>query len=394
MAHDVFISYASEDKITADAVCAGLEKAGIRCWIAPRDILTSENYDDAIIKAINASKVMVVIFSAYIFQSQFVKSEVERAFSKGLIIAPFRIENIDPQGGLELYLGTKHWLDAMTPPLENHIQTLVTSIQPMLVAVAAVPVELASSPVPATPVAAGPVSSPQPAAPKTRRLAGLHIALASGGLIGILCLGVVLFLVGKNFLDNFRKQGTALPGTAAQSLPIESAVPTPPPVTPAQNPSSDTPQPRPAQPGSPASAVANPTLPGVSWLYLVDLPRNINAFVVDPANPKIVYAASADYYTSSGGGVYKSEDAGLSWRSTSSGLPNRTAQALVLIPGAVPALLAAVGNDIYASRDGAASWTKAGNTGTYSGNATNMFAVSGDARTVFAVVNELGIARS
>lgn len=37
--HDVFISYASSDKPVADAVCAALEQRGIRCWIAPRDIL-------------------------------------------------------------------------------------------------------------------------------------------------------------------------------------------------------------------------------------------------------------------------------------------------------------------------------------------------------------------
>jgi TIR domain len=34
MAFDVFISYSSKDKTTADATCASLENAGIRCWIA------------------------------------------------------------------------------------------------------------------------------------------------------------------------------------------------------------------------------------------------------------------------------------------------------------------------------------------------------------------------
>jgi hypothetical protein len=38
MAHDVFISYSKNDKLTADAVGAKLEAAHIRCWIAPRDI--------------------------------------------------------------------------------------------------------------------------------------------------------------------------------------------------------------------------------------------------------------------------------------------------------------------------------------------------------------------
>lgn len=39
MDFDIFISYSSQDKPTADAACAVLEAAGIRCWIAPRDIM-------------------------------------------------------------------------------------------------------------------------------------------------------------------------------------------------------------------------------------------------------------------------------------------------------------------------------------------------------------------
>ncbi|HXQ15450.1 MAG TPA: toll/interleukin-1 receptor domain-containing protein [Caulobacteraceae bacterium] len=40
--HDVFISYSSKDKTTADAICALLERDGAKCWIAPRDILPGE----------------------------------------------------------------------------------------------------------------------------------------------------------------------------------------------------------------------------------------------------------------------------------------------------------------------------------------------------------------
>jgi hypothetical protein len=36
--YDIFISYSSIDKAAADTVCSVLEKNGISCWIAPRDI--------------------------------------------------------------------------------------------------------------------------------------------------------------------------------------------------------------------------------------------------------------------------------------------------------------------------------------------------------------------
>jgi hypothetical protein len=38
MEYDVFVSYSHPDKASADAACATLEQAGIRCWIAPRAI--------------------------------------------------------------------------------------------------------------------------------------------------------------------------------------------------------------------------------------------------------------------------------------------------------------------------------------------------------------------
>jgi hypothetical protein len=129
MVHDVFISYSNKDKAVADAVCSGLETAGIRCWIAPRDILPSEEFDDVIIRAIKNAKLMVVIFSSNVLDSKWAKGEIQTAFDKGIPIIPFRIEFVEPQGGLELFLGRKHWLDALTPPLELHIEELVRSVR-------------------------------------------------------------------------------------------------------------------------------------------------------------------------------------------------------------------------------------------------------------------------
>jgi hypothetical protein len=52
MAHDVFISHSSKDKLAADAACAVLEGEGIRCWIAPRDITPGAEWSASIIDAI------------------------------------------------------------------------------------------------------------------------------------------------------------------------------------------------------------------------------------------------------------------------------------------------------------------------------------------------------
>src|SRR5919197_3613799 len=96
MAHDVFISYSAKDKATADGVCATLEAKGIRCGIAPRDILPGMDWGEAIIEAIHTSRVMILVFSSNANDSNQIKREVERAVSGGILVIPLRIENVAP----------------------------------------------------------------------------------------------------------------------------------------------------------------------------------------------------------------------------------------------------------------------------------------------------------
>jgi hypothetical protein len=91
MAHDVFISYSAADKPIADAMCSTLESNGLRCWIAPRDILPGMDWGGSIIDAIATSRVMVIVLSSNSNKSPQVKREVERAINKDVIVIPFRI---------------------------------------------------------------------------------------------------------------------------------------------------------------------------------------------------------------------------------------------------------------------------------------------------------------
>ncbi|MGH8930701.1 MAG: toll/interleukin-1 receptor domain-containing protein [Egibacteraceae bacterium] len=128
MAHDIFISYASGDKHFADAVCTVLEQAGIPCWMAPRDILPSASWGEAIVDAIYHSKLQLVIFSAKANASPQVTREVERAVNRGVPILPFRVEDVTPTKALEYFLAVPHWLDAVTPPFEQHIDKLLATV--------------------------------------------------------------------------------------------------------------------------------------------------------------------------------------------------------------------------------------------------------------------------
>ncbi|QRN82080.1 TIR domain-containing protein [Chloroflexota bacterium] len=132
MTHDVFISYSHTDQAVANAIVASLEGEGIRCWIAPRDVTPGQTWGEAIVDAIEASQIMVMVLSDNSNHSRQVLREVERATAKEVIIIPFRIENIDPTGAMAYFLSAEHWLDALTPPLEKHINKLVRTVSAFL----------------------------------------------------------------------------------------------------------------------------------------------------------------------------------------------------------------------------------------------------------------------
>lgn len=132
MAHDVFISHSTKDKTTADAVCAVLESSGVRCWIAPRDVTPGLPWPPCIIEAIKECRVMVLVFSTHANESPQIPREVERAVNYGVVILPFKVEDIIPSSALEFFIGDVHWLDAMNPPLEEHLQRLTGIVKSLL----------------------------------------------------------------------------------------------------------------------------------------------------------------------------------------------------------------------------------------------------------------------
>ena len=147
-AYDVFISYSHEDKQVADAACAVLERHGVRCWIAPRDVTLGMNYGESIMEAIAGARIMVLIFSDNANKSPQVEREIERAVSKGLWLIPIRIEDVVPRKSLEYFISSSHWLDAITPPMEQHLERLAEAVRS----------SLASMDKPPTPPAPGQVS--------------------------------------------------------------------------------------------------------------------------------------------------------------------------------------------------------------------------------------------
>jgi len=138
-----------------------------------------------------------------------------------------------------------------------------------------------------------------------------------------------------------------------------------------------------------------PPLPAGSWQHILDLPRQINALVVDPTNPQIVYVGTGQ--RGSGSGVYKSEDAGQTWRLAATGLPSQDVFALALsadVPPNLYALVDARDGDVFASTDGAAGWTRMGDTGFFGGYARLLRVDPADGSLLFAVAKSKSVVRS
>lgn len=242
MAHDVFISHSAHNREVADAICAALEKAAIRCWVAPRDVRPGRSFPGEITRAIQQSKVMLLVFSSHSNNSEQVLREVQLATDSRLPIIRFRIEDVALTDDLRYFLSTPHWLDALTPPLSKHIARLQLAIQELLgqsVEVTGknvVAEEIAETPTPAvapapttvvpSPVAPAmppplPVASPTPAPQKPVAVAAPK-SFNPWPLLAIAAVVIVAAIVGVIFLfarSKPSKQQASVPPPASAQTP-------------------------------------------------------------------------------------------------------------------------------------------------------------------------------
>jgi hypothetical protein len=137
MEHDVFISHAHKDKSVADAICEKLESAGVKCWIAGRDISADKDWRDATRNAIGSSQVVVLVLSENANAAPHIKREIAHAFYTRRVIISFRLGNTFPRREFLFYLGKVPTLDSARPPTEQDLKALTARIQGLLTADAA-----------------------------------------------------------------------------------------------------------------------------------------------------------------------------------------------------------------------------------------------------------------
>jgi adenylate cyclase len=125
---DVFVSYASQDAAVANSVVEALEKYGIRCWIAPRDVKPGAQYADAIVRAINEASTLVLVLSLSSVGSSHVSREIERAASKHKQIIALKIDGALLTPALEYFLSESQWIDVTALGMPGALSGLSDSI--------------------------------------------------------------------------------------------------------------------------------------------------------------------------------------------------------------------------------------------------------------------------
>jgi TIR domain/Domain of unknown function (DUF4189) len=123
----IFITYSSKDQKVARTICTALENRGLACWISSRNIKPGQNYQEQIVRAIRAAKVMVLAFTANANNSNEIKKELALASQNNLVVIPVRIEDVVPNEAFAYEFATRQWID-LFEDWEKSISELVELI--------------------------------------------------------------------------------------------------------------------------------------------------------------------------------------------------------------------------------------------------------------------------
>jgi hypothetical protein len=125
----LFVSHVHEDRPVAIEIVEELERRGVRCWIAPRDVRAGLPFDDEIVAAIEECTAMLLIFSNCCNDSVYIRREITVAGESNKRIIPFRVEeSAQPKRGLRIRLSDLHWIDGFAGK-KKAIEAVVSTLR-------------------------------------------------------------------------------------------------------------------------------------------------------------------------------------------------------------------------------------------------------------------------
>ena len=130
--YDCFISHSSKDVAHAIALVERLESRGMKCWIAPRDIVPGSIYAAAIVDGITASAALIVLISENsLSKPQHLEREVNIAVGQSKPVYPVKLLDIEIYGALQFYLSVSQEVrlfEKTGDPVEQLISSITRAV--------------------------------------------------------------------------------------------------------------------------------------------------------------------------------------------------------------------------------------------------------------------------
>ncbi|MBV9549576.1 MAG: TIR domain-containing protein [Alphaproteobacteria bacterium] len=111
MAGEIFISYRRADQAWAKLLYEKLQAHGIEAWYDVH-VGAGEDWRLATAKALEESRIFVLLFSETASQSSDIAKELAAAVLEKKLIVPVRLENIAPKGAFLYELASRNWINA------------------------------------------------------------------------------------------------------------------------------------------------------------------------------------------------------------------------------------------------------------------------------------------
>jgi TolB-like protein len=111
MAGEIFISYRRADQAWARLLHAQLQAEGVEAWYDAH-VGAGQDWRTATAKALQASQIFVLLFSANAAESTDIAKELAAAVFEKKLIIPVRLEDIAPDGAFLYELASRNWVNA------------------------------------------------------------------------------------------------------------------------------------------------------------------------------------------------------------------------------------------------------------------------------------------
>lgn len=127
-----FVCHASQDAEAAAMIRDHLERQGIACWMAPRNVRPGENWPKAVLQGLASSEVLLLVHSRQANESVHVINEVNEALARRKQVIPVKLDDEPPTDELQFLTGVRQWSGVGDPPAPEQLEALVASLRTVL----------------------------------------------------------------------------------------------------------------------------------------------------------------------------------------------------------------------------------------------------------------------